>query len=450
MGTQVGLTLSGDVVGTLRYMSPEQALGKHGLVDHRTDVYALGATLYELLTLRPVVVGNDREELLQQIDSTEPVPLRRLNRAIPADLETVVLKALEKDPADRYATAQELADDLRRFLENKPILARRPTLWQRARKWSRRHPAVVAATAVVLAMALMLLGGVGGWLAQRRLAAEAEALRALAEAEAWQQKGRWLEARAAAQRAEGLLTGAGGRPKLRQRTHVLLSDLTMVERLENIRLEQSEIEDNHFDIAGADAGYAQAFRDYGVDVEKLGLETATWIRTRSISVELAVGLDNWAMARRRGRGKEDGSWKQFLDIALLADPDPLRTQVRQALETQNKTAVEELAKAVTGSDLPATTLVLLARALRDPEDAAQVVVLLREGQRRHPSDFWLNCELSTVLQRAKPPQFQEAVRFSTAALALRPSPGIFLNLGFALKKQGRLDEAVEPFAKRSS
>jgi serine/threonine-protein kinase len=121
-----GLTLSGDLLGTLRYMSPEQALAQRVVIDHRTDVYGLGATLYELLTLQPVFAGKDRQELLRQIAFEEPRPLRRLNRAIPAELETIFLKALEKNPHDRYATARELAADLRRFLEDKPIQARRP------------------------------------------------------------------------------------------------------------------------------------------------------------------------------------------------------------------------------------------------------------------------------------------------------------------------------------
>src|SRR5207248_1474891 len=103
------LTMSGDLLGTLRYMSPEQALAKRVTVDHRTDVYSLGATLYELLTLEPAFGGDDRQELLRQIAFEEPGRPRRLNRAVPAELETVVLKALEKNPADRYATAGELA-----------------------------------------------------------------------------------------------------------------------------------------------------------------------------------------------------------------------------------------------------------------------------------------------------------------------------------------------------
>jgi WD40 repeat protein/serine/threonine protein kinase len=151
------LTLTGDLLGTLRYMSPEQALGKRVLVDHRADIYSLGVTLYELLTLGPAFDGRDRQEVLQQIAFHEPRPPRRVNRAIPVELETIVLKAMAKEPEGRYVTAQALADDLRRFLDDKPILARRPTLRERGRKWVRRHKPVVVAAAVVLVMALVAL-----------------------------------------------------------------------------------------------------------------------------------------------------------------------------------------------------------------------------------------------------------------------------------------------------
>jgi serine/threonine protein kinase/Tfp pilus assembly protein PilF len=154
--SQPGLTLTGDLVGTLRYMSPEQASGRRVLLDHRTDVYSLGATLYELLTLEPAFPSQDRQELLRQITSEEPRPPRRLSRAVPAELETILLKALEKDPGDRYATAQELADDLGRFLKDEPIRARRPTWFQRLRKWGRRNRAVVW-SAGVSAVALLLI-----------------------------------------------------------------------------------------------------------------------------------------------------------------------------------------------------------------------------------------------------------------------------------------------------
>jgi serine/threonine protein kinase len=164
---QAGLTMSGDLVGTLRYMSPEQALAQHGAVDARTDVYSLGVTLYELLTLEPAYNGRSREEVLRQIAFDEPKSPRRLNNSIPAELETIVLKTMEKNPAERYATAQELADDLERFLKDEPIRARRRTVVHRVRKWARRHRPVVATLAGVVVV-LLLAGTAGGlWYAER-------------------------------------------------------------------------------------------------------------------------------------------------------------------------------------------------------------------------------------------------------------------------------------------
>jgi WD40 repeat protein/serine/threonine protein kinase len=156
-----GLTMTGDLVGTMRYMSPEQAEGQHFLVDHRTDIYSLGVTLYELLTLEPAFPGNDRQELLRQITDEEPHSPRQVNPGVPVELETILGKAIAKSREERYATAQELADDLERFLDDKPIRARRPTLLHRLKKWGRRHRPVVWAAAVsafaVLAVAVTAL-----------------------------------------------------------------------------------------------------------------------------------------------------------------------------------------------------------------------------------------------------------------------------------------------------
>jgi serine/threonine protein kinase/WD40 repeat protein len=152
------LTLTGDLLGTLRFMSPEQALAKRVAVDYRTDVYSLGVTLFELLTLEPAFDGRDRQEILRQIAFEEPRRPRRLDPAIPKELDTIVLKAMTKDPNGRYATAQELADDLRRFLEDLPIRAKRPNLAERIVRWSRRHKGTTAAIAVtVLAIAGLVL-----------------------------------------------------------------------------------------------------------------------------------------------------------------------------------------------------------------------------------------------------------------------------------------------------
>src|SRR5262249_57017677 len=147
----------------------EQALAKHGLVDHRTDVYSLGATLYELLTLHAAVRGASRQEVLHRLAFEEPIAPRIHDRSIPVELETVALKALAKNPQERYATAQELADDLRRWLDDRPILARPPGLFQRLRKWSHRHRPLVVGLGILLILAVAVLcfgavayGGVAG------------------------------------------------------------------------------------------------------------------------------------------------------------------------------------------------------------------------------------------------------------------------------------------------
>jgi tetratricopeptide (TPR) repeat protein len=150
-----GLTATGDVLGTLRYMSPEQALAGHAPVDHRSDVYSLGVTLYEALTLEPAYPGADREELLRQIAAGEPRPPRRVDPAVPYDLETVILKAMNHEPQGRYATAQELADDLRRFLDGRPVRAARPTVGERVLRWLRRHRKAVAVAVAGLVLSLM-------------------------------------------------------------------------------------------------------------------------------------------------------------------------------------------------------------------------------------------------------------------------------------------------------
>lgn len=148
-----GITQTGDILGTFRYMSPEQASGRAVVLDQRTDVYSLGVTFYELLTLEPALGGQSREELLRQIESQDPQPLRALDRTIPPELETIILKAAAKDPADRYFSAGAMAEDLRRFLTDEPILARPPSIWNKTARWMRRHKSAAIAAVAVLVFA---------------------------------------------------------------------------------------------------------------------------------------------------------------------------------------------------------------------------------------------------------------------------------------------------------
>lgn len=155
--SNASLTKTGDLVGTMRYMSPEQAAGRAAVVDQRTDVYSLGATLYELVTLRHAFEGEDGPTLLRRIEQEEPRPLRQLQPRVPADLETVIHKAMAKSPAERYQTATDFADDLRRVLEGQPTLAKPPSVVDRLTKWTRRHRSVVVAASVVLLCAVVSL-----------------------------------------------------------------------------------------------------------------------------------------------------------------------------------------------------------------------------------------------------------------------------------------------------
>jgi serine/threonine protein kinase len=146
---QPGMTITGEMVGTPLYMSPEQITAGRVPVDHRTDIYSLGATLYELLTLRPPFNAEQRDQLLAQVIQKDPTPPRKINRKVPVDLETICLKAMDKDPDRRYQTAGQMAEDLRRYVNRFAILARRARPFARLQKWVIRNPALSAALAAV-------------------------------------------------------------------------------------------------------------------------------------------------------------------------------------------------------------------------------------------------------------------------------------------------------------
>jgi serine/threonine protein kinase/WD40 repeat protein len=172
-----GLTHQDSLLGTPRYMSPEQTRSRS--IDDRTDVYSLGATLYELLTLRPPFDGASAAELIDQIGGREPTPPRQVERRIPRDLETIVLKTLAKRPSDRYASATALAEDLARFLNREPVRARRISVLGRFWRVARRHPGI---TSVTTAAAVIVLA-IATYAYVRILHAAAEARKALKETE---------------------------------------------------------------------------------------------------------------------------------------------------------------------------------------------------------------------------------------------------------------------------
>ena len=165
------VTMTGTMVGTLRYMSPEQTMAKRVPIDHRTDIYSLGATLYELLCFRPAFSGDDQKAILSEIISREPTRPRKVAPGVPAELETICLKCLEKSSDARYETGRALAEDLRRYLSDLPISAKRPGPIRRTIKLIKRHRAAsVALTAIFLLFGVV---GLSIHIENRRKIAEA-------------------------------------------------------------------------------------------------------------------------------------------------------------------------------------------------------------------------------------------------------------------------------------
>jgi tetratricopeptide (TPR) repeat protein len=340
---------------------------------------------------------------------------------------------------------------------------------ERLVKWVRRRPTRAALWA---AGVLALAAGAAIWLGlahaeARRHAETARGVEeALTEARRLVLQARhapvgeltlWVKAGAAVRRAEGLLEAGDGPEDLRAQVaqaawdvaaseRAARLDLWMIDRLEEIRLQDADSKTKALDPDQAAALYAEAFRKYGIEVLHLPpAGAAARIGARRIKDALAAGLDDWAWICRR-TDPQSGRWRRLLEVADRVDPDPVHKRLRAALAKLDRQALRKLARAVPVDRATPQTLCRLGENLARLGEFAEAVHLLRQAQRRHPRDLWINFWLALSLQQEQPPQLDEAIGYFTTAVALRSqSPVVHLNLAWAYHEKGQLNEAIAEY-----
>jgi serine/threonine-protein kinase len=450
------LTGSGVPIGTPRYMAPEQAIGHTRDIGPAVDIYALGAVLYEMLTGRAPFDGQSTSEIIQKVVHDEPTPPSRLNARVPRDLETICLKCLQKSPARRYASAQDLADDLHRFLDGKPVLARPISTLERAVKWIRRRPAAAILIAALFA-SLGAAAGAGVWLRQQdadRAAAAAQreekarnALDAgLRRIDDLRREERWDDALQLLMLASARVPEANS-PLHEERFQQAHSDCRVAKELEIARESYPLLSSGTLD-------YQQRARDFLKALERAGFKldddaetVAARIRGSAIREQLVAFLDESAVVAFMLKDRPPN--EQFLTIARLADQgSSWRDRFRDSSLWGSRNHLQELAATAFTSTPPPSEhqLALLALLMKAEGDFGQTIYLLGESCRRQPRNFWVHREMGFMLSQVG--RDRDGAGYFRAALALRPgNAAAHEGLARCLASLWQCNEAISEYRK---
>jgi serine/threonine protein kinase/tetratricopeptide (TPR) repeat protein len=511
------MTGFGTVVGTLEYMSPEQAESNQLDIDTRSDIYSLGVVLYELLTgstpldrkrlkqaalvellriireeepQKPSTRLSGSADSLPSISAQRQMEPARLTKLVRGELDWLVMKALEKDRSRRYETANGLALDIQRYLNDEPVLACPPSAWYRFRKFSRKNKAGLIAAGLILLVSVVG-AGISTWQAIRATNASDAERQTRADLDSVREEKERQQKRINQELTEGLLEVAGLREKiraagpgdltlhtrlretlraaqalaadeladsaLRGRLEHLLADVKqdendrrMIARLEEIRVQQMELEFTlewyrTSRLSGSRLGaYDEAFREYGLPISDLSRleEARRRLEASAIRLWLVAALDDGADNNR-------DLCKQLLPLALHRETDPWRKRYFAARIQNNLPELVRLASQPEALAQPSAVICMLASRLTH-SNLAEATLLLRAAQRRYPTDVWINHDLGYHLywggdNRTAPAYLRagEALGFFRAALAVRPDSRVLRGAVLqALWADGEFAEAV--------